>query len=122
VVFLVGLAAMAGAFAFGATEAHAQVFKPRSGSRAALPAKTAAAAPAPATSTAGNATAKKAPATATPAAATSKKPTRATGPTPRRVGTTAPAKKSRGAAKGQAASEDPVVIDDDEDDVKITDD
>jgi hypothetical protein len=91
----------------GATEARAQVFKPRTG-KAAPAARTTA-------TTAGPGAKKPAPAVAAPAAASSKKPTRATGPTPRRVVTAPPAKKSRTTKRHADANAD-------DDDVKITDD
>jgi hypothetical protein len=87
--------------AFGAAEAHAQVFKPRSGKTAG---RTGAAAARKTASTAGPSTAMK--------------PARATATTSRRAGTTAPAKKARSKARGN----DDVKIEDDDDDVKITDD
>ena len=98
---LVTLVALVWVIALG-TPAHAQVFKPRGGKPAvAGKASTAAA------------VARK----AAPAAASSKKPTRATGATPRRAA--APVKKARGKAR---AEPDAVVIEDEDDDVKITDD
>ncbi len=106
VIVLVGL------FAFRATDAHAQVFKPRGNTKPVSAVRAS-------TSASGSATtpavAKKT-APAAPAAASAKKPTRGTtGPTSRRA-----TKKSRGAGK---AKDDSVVIDDDDDDdVKITDD
>ena len=85
----------------GTTEGHAQVFKPRTG-KAAAPVK-----PAPA------AVARK----AAPAAVAAKKPTRTAGPAPKR---NAPAKKR---PSKKPADDDTVVVDDeDEPDVKITDD
>jgi hypothetical protein len=103
---VVAAATLIGWMVFGSA-AHAQVFKPRGG-KSATAAKSASAA----------AARKAAPA---PAATTSKKPTRAIGPTPRKVGTT-PAKKPRHAGKARAGRDDDVKIDDDDDDVKITDD
>jgi hypothetical protein len=82
--------------------AHAQVFKPR-GKAAAT----------------GKVAARKATA---PAATPAKKPTRATGPTTRKVVGTPPAKKPRRAGKARAGRDDDVKIEDDDDDVKITDD
>lgn len=111
-IFLVGLV---GLIAFGATEARAQVFRPRGGSKSGPVSRAS-------TPTGPPAGARKATPAATPAAASSKKPTRATGPAPRRIVTTTPAKKARGTGKGRDEPDDPVVIDDDDDDVKITDD
>ncbi|HET7499962.1 MAG TPA: hypothetical protein VFK02_03140 [Kofleriaceae bacterium] len=93
---------LAGLVALGARSASAQVFKPRTGKAAPV---------------ARSAPAKKAPAATPVAAAPSKKPTRASGPTARRVVTTAPAKKPT-----RGKSRDDVVVKDDDDDVKITDD
>jgi hypothetical protein len=88
--------------------AHAQVFKPRG--------KTAAAGKAaPATTAAARKAA------LAPAATPSKKPTRAMGPNARKVVGTPPAKKPRHAGKRAGRGED-VKIEDDDDDVKITDD
>lgn len=100
---------LVGLVAFGATEVRAQVFKPRTG-KAAPAGKSAPAA------NAGAAAGKSSATVATAAAATSsRKQTRATGPTPRRAGTTPSAKKSRsGKHRGDS--------DTDDDDVKITDD
>jgi hypothetical protein len=111
------------------TTTHAQVFRPRGAKNGPAP-KATVQPPAP---TVTPAVAKKgapaptgpaatAPAATAPAAAASKKPTRATGTTPRRVVTTTPAKKPRGTAKSRAGAEDVVVVDDEEEDVKITDD
>ena len=98
---LLMLVAIVGLFAIGG-EAGAQVFKPRgakTASRAAPP-------PAP----------RKAAPVAAQAATTSKKPTRTAGPTARTV--------SKGGKKGKAGKsrgDDDVKIQDDDDDVKITD-
>lgn len=97
---------LAAAIALGASEARAQVFRPRTG-KAAVVSK---AAPAPAAP----ATGKKSPVAAVPAAS-SRNPARASATTPRRAGTAA--KKKRGKPRGDSD----VTIDDD-DDVKITDD
>ena len=92
--------ALVALLALGQVDADAQVFRPRGGKSAA--GRTA---PAPAA-------AKKTPAaSATP----SRKPTRAPGTTPRRI--TSPKK-----AKAKAHGGDDVKIQDDEEDVKITDD
>ena len=92
--------------ALGASRADAQVFKPRTGKAAIVASKTAIAAAAPSSTT----VAKKTGAVAATPAATAKKPARAT---PHRTA------RKRGKARGD--SED-VVIDDDDEDVKITDD
>ena len=112
---------LVGLFAFRATDAHAQVFKPRGNTKPGPMAKASTSAATPVSSTASSpAGGKKTASAATPVAASAKKPTRsASGPTSRRG--TASAKKSRGAGKAKDDS-DPVVIDDDDDDVKITDD
>jgi len=116
---------LVGLFAFRATDAHAQVFKPRGNTKPGPMAKASTSASTPASSTASStasspAGGKKTASASTPVAASAKKPTRsANGPTSRRG--TAPAKKSRGAGRAKDDS-DPVVIDDDDDDVKITDD
>jgi hypothetical protein len=78
--------------ALGAAPAEAQVFRPRG--------KAAAIAKAPA----------------------KKNATRAPGPTAHRVAPTKPAKKSRAAGKARHDADDVVVHDEDDDDVKITDD
>lgn len=104
--------------------AHAQVFRPRGAKNGPAP-KATVQPPAPTIPPAAakkGATGPAGPAATAPAAAASKKPTRATGPTPRRVVTSTPAKKPRGTAKGKPDAEDTVVIDDDDEDVKITDD
>jgi hypothetical protein len=108
-----------GLVAFGATGAHAQVFRPRTGVKTGPVARTAPSAPAPAATSAAP---KKATPATTSAAAPAKKPIRATGPAPHRVVTTTPAKRSHGARKGKGESDDPVVVDDDDDDVKVSDD
>ena len=101
---------LVGLVAFGATEAHAQVFKPRTAGKAGPAGRTS---PAP---TATAASGKKSATVATAAASiSSKKQTRTTGPTARHAGTT-PSKKSR----RHRGDDDAAVVDDD--DVKITDD
>lgn len=119
VLALTGLLMCVGAF--GASDARAQVFKPRTGNGKAAPAAKTSAPSATATPAGAKKSAPvaSAPVASAPAAASSKKPTRATGPTPRRVGTTTPAKKARAAKRH--GDDDTVVVDDD-DDVKITDD
>ncbi|HEU4728650.1 MAG TPA: hypothetical protein VFT22_12190 [Kofleriaceae bacterium] len=99
--------ALVGFVALGVRSAGAQVFKPRTGGKAG-----------PVARTAPPAAAKKSPAATPVAAAPSRKPTRAAGPTPRRVVTTSPAKKP---ARGKSRK-DGVEVRDDDDDVKITDD
>lgn len=102
---LVALATLIGWLVLATPTAEAQVFKPRG--------KTAAGKTTPASAAA----ARKA---AAPAATPSKKPTRALG-TSRRVGST-PAKKSKRAGKARTGRDDDVRIEDEDDDVKITDD
>jgi hypothetical protein len=96
---------VAAIIALGAREARAQVFRPRTG-KAAVVNK---AAPATAAATTG----KKAPA----AEATSKTTARAAASNPKRTG---PAKKRKGKSRGN--SDDVKIDDEDEEDVKITDD
>ena len=102
---LLALATLIAWLVLGAPAAEAQVFKPR-GKMAAGKASANAAA------------ARKA---AAPAATPSKKPTRTMGPTSRK-GNAAPVKKSKRSGKARAGHDDDVKIEDDEDDVKITDD
>lgn len=86
---------------FGASTASAQAFRPRGKTPSTKP--------------------------AAKAAAPSKQPTRAAGPTPRRVVTTKPeteakpAPKAKPKGKGKGKKEDVVIVDDDDDDVQIKD-
>ncbi len=89
---------------FGASTASAQAFRPRGKTPSTKPAKAAKATAAP-----------------------SKQPTRAAGPTPRRVVTTKPESEAKPAppakakGKGKGKKEDVVIVDDDDDDVQIKD-
>jgi hypothetical protein len=101
------LVAWMGLAALGATEARAQVFRPRTGKGAPVIKAAAPAAAAPDGK-------KGAPVAAAPAASSSKTPARASAaPPPRRA-----AKKKHAKARGDSD----VKIDDDDEDVKITDD
>lgn len=109
---LLTLLTVVGLLALGASEAQAQVFKPR-GKSAAIGRNAPAAAR------------KAAPATAGTTAVSSKAPTRATGPTPRRIVSSqgpVPSRKARKARKGHEDADVVVIDDEDDDDVTITDD